>query len=63
MKHTVHVTLVASVEVEAATRAEAMALALAQCEVVGGNQFDESAEIFESYRDEPRKPRVGRGSY
>jgi hypothetical protein len=62
MKYCIHVTLVASVEIEAKSAAEAKAIALASAGVTGANQFDSSAVVFETY-PEPTPPRKGRGSY
>ena len=63
MKYTVHVTLVAAVEIDAASESEAIELALSNVGVHGANQFDESGIVFESYTDDIRKVRRGIGSH
>lgn len=63
MMHTVHITLEVSVEVEATTHREAILEAVNMVEVTGGNVFDTSARIFESYPKAKPNSRKGVGSY
>ena len=63
MKHTVHVTLVVSVEVEASTKSEALVEALGKVEATDGNVFHATAEVFESYPEDKKLPKRGIGSY
>lgn len=62
MKYCVHVTLIASIEVEASSAKEAKRLALGSAYVQGANQFDESAIVFETYAAS-KSAIKGRGSY
>jgi hypothetical protein len=62
MKYCIHVTLTASIEVEASSAKQAKDLALQSTCVQGGNQFTEYATVFETYAA-PKPTQKGKGSY
>ncbi len=62
MKHTVHVTVTYSVEVEASSQTKAKLIATDMLET-DMSEFDREVTVFESYVDGTKRPVKGRGSY